>query len=702
MPMKTACTMLFFAIVSAAAANGSARADLPGRLDGIQTRLDAVGTKIPRVFAGMEESFQRERATLRLDLARRTLDFARRSLSRGASGDIDYALLAARDAELFLDYFAEEFSCRAKYPLAPGVEFVTLDMRDFGATGDGVTGNTAALRKALAAAKALNGRPCVLKFPAGKFLFDERMELPRNFVHVRTGDPVYMGPDQDTQFSVFGFENLVITGESPEKTKFVWGVYGLRGLSLVNCVNCTLRNVELSWRETPFVQGTILSVDRRNHSCVIRHDSGTLRPTDDRLYEPDRRPQICAQFRQVGDHFHESLVQNPFFDTKKRAVDLGDGTYRLFFDRTLCPLSIDWVHLDVGLKLVVPDRLNNLHAAGSPACSLCNFENVWVRNSREAGIMPAGGWMITAWKCRTFPKEKGLALSTNADSFFNWRGSHLSRCDFNHMNDDGCNSYSRGAFASAVRGDRTLLAVPQAGVRRAGDMVQVYRPTTGECLFTGRIAETRRENGRDVFVFDAPLPAGVRTQETQHAKDMDAEASRRLALGLDKNERSPDLLFLSHGAGVGFLCVSNHIADLRNVGVQMQCPNALVEGNLIERVHTGLQLSSLMQWNEGPAPYNVLYRGNIVRDVNVGFSSGIGTVGRNKATAAPFRAICLEDNRFEDARERALEVRDVADIAFVNNVFLRCRPVSVGNTRAVVSQGNLWDGKPFEVKVEGK
>lgn len=645
------------------------RKEVPGRLATAEARLREVKRKIPAAFAGMEGTFQFERLTRRAELAGRLLAFIGWQLEEVDDEALAYAMLGLRDFDLFTEYAEREFACRHVYPLAPGVEHEELNVRDFGAKGDGQTSDSDAFARALEAVRALKGRPCVLKVPAGSYRLARRMTFARPVKHPLTGEETGFAREEDTHLNVVALRNFVLSGEDPQTTELVFDDYDTRGLSFFCCENATLRNIQLRWARTPFSQTTVLEVNRAENWAIVRHDPGTLRP-DDACFRRTGISQICAQFDPKTHH--ENLVGNPFFDPRLGVDDLGEGRFRIRFDPTKCPLSTDWIKVEVGAKLILPDRKNNLHAAGCPRSALCNFENVWVRNSREAGIMPAGGWMITASRCRTFPYRDDLYLSTNADSFFNWRGSHLSGCFFHCMNDDGCNSYSRGALIAAVRPPDVLLVHGIAGRRRPGDLVQVIRPTDGRCMYLGRIREVGREKGEFLLRMETPVPTSLRTQETQHEKDMTAEQRTEIHHGVKAYENSPDILFLPHGAGFGYLCLNNDIGDLRNVGCQVQCPNTLVEGNRFSYVHTALELSSLLQWQEGTPPYDILYRNNVIEHVGTGFGCGVGLMRGHQCVCSPLRGIAIVSNRFDDVRGVPLRIRNARDVQVFGNTFTNC------------------------------
>ena len=237
-------------------------AEAPGRLASDHKRFAAAKRSIPTVFAGMEGTFQFERLMKRMELAGRLLAFVERQLGGKDDDSLAYAMLGLRDFDLFAEYVEKELECRREYPLATGVDHVELNVRDFGAKGDGKTSDSEAFAKALEAVRTLNGRPCVLKLPAGSYLLTKRMAFARPVKHPLTGEGMWFSREEDTHLNVVALRNFVLSGDDPSTTELVFGDYDTRGLSFFCCENSTLRNVQLRWARTPFSQTTVLEVNR--------------------------------------------------------------------------------------------------------------------------------------------------------------------------------------------------------------------------------------------------------------------------------------------------------------------------------------------------------------------------------------------------------------------------------------------------------
>lgn len=75
-------------------------------------------------------------------------------------------------------------------------------MTDFGAAGDGVTDDTAAVRAAIAATNCTAGAPCALYFPPGRYLLSSNFTITKNLVLLGAG------MDNTTLYFSKSFEDL--------------------------------------------------------------------------------------------------------------------------------------------------------------------------------------------------------------------------------------------------------------------------------------------------------------------------------------------------------------------------------------------------------------------------------------------------------------------------------------------------------------
>lgn len=624
--MKTGLSRISPLLLSATLTFGQG----PGFAEGLDWADEAaLLARIAHEFKGAEGTFQHERLVLRASACARLVSFLRLQRAHGDRDAMARCLVRLGEGDLmeFRRYFEEEFASWRDYPTAPGVKPVVLNVRDFGATGNGEADDAEAFARAVDAIRALGGAPSVLRIPPGTYLLKS---------------PSLVDGRRPFNLDASSLTNCIVEGASPESTALVFGTYNASGVSFDRAKNATLRNVHLYYAETPFSQTKVLSFDKAQRWAVVRHEPGTLKPTDARFRQGSQRTQCCGQFDADGKQLYGQA--NVFFSLQ--AEDLGDGLYRVHFAD-----HPSWRHVDVpvGSILVLPDRDNRYQAIRATDARLCNFENVWISNSRSGAFTVAGGWMITGWKCRVRPRAPNLVLSTNADAFFNSRGTHLAHCDFGHMNDDGANSFAPGRMIRSISEDRrSIVHAPGVRRRNPGDRVALIRPTDGRYLAVLEIASsTTRKDGEaecGVTTFTERIPDEVRSMDDLGMGGVTSAERQEIVRGFKSPSEFPDQVYFPMAQGVGYVVVDNDFHDLRNIAIQVQCPNAIIAGNRISRVAKAISMSCLTDWIEGPAPYNVSIRDNEISEVVDGIRTSFRLAQGASSAETPFRGIELANN----------------------------------------------------------
>ena len=613
-----------------------------------------------RVFAGAADTVQAVRSAARLEMAERLCGTIRKALAAGGTDGLCRAEVMVAELATFDRYFAEEFAAWMTYPLAPGVVALKLNVRDFGAKGDGVTDDVPAFAAAFAAVRAKGGAPSILEIPEGTYLL------------------LGKGADFMPHLVAVNLSNCVVRGAAPEKTRIVYGRYDGDGIDFKGGFNSTLCDVQVCWKDTPFVQGTVEAVDVKDGSLVLRHQAGTL-PPDDPRFGRAGHPNSCVQF-----DVEKRPIRVPVLWYDYRCENLGGGRYRMHFAPEYG--STKAMPVKPGATFVFPDRNNRIGALRARGSRFFTFENVWVLNSRAGAFVPGLSPWVTLHRCRIFPRAKDLALSTNADGFYCPNGAAILDCDFTNMNDDGCNSHGRGQLLlSATPANDGVVHTPFWLSLKPGDLLQAIRSMDGRYLGNLRLKSygTRWTGTRTLqtTTFEEPLPPDLSTYASLEIPEYTPLERRAIALGTKKAAKYPDQLHAPLALGTGFVCRGNRFANLRGVAIQIQCPSSLIESNTVDSVYRGIELSGLLHYQEGPPPYNVVIRGNAIRHANVGIKSAFMTANLPPAVTAPITDILLADNRLEDVAA-PFPLANMSDVVLAGNT-LDGRAVTTNDLRLV-------------------
>lgn len=317
-------------------------------------------------------SFQKRRFFKRLELVSNLVANTSFRFRRGTESDFGHAERALDDLDLFRRFQEKELELWKSYPENPAVKASVLNVRDFGAKGDGKTVENAAFERAFAAVRALNGRPAVLKVPAGDYLFETTAA---------------------SHLSLSGLTNFVLRGESPEKVRFLCGTYDAGCVQIDRCENVTAAGFQNRYLKPTFFQGDVVTADNERGFVEATLDPGTLVPTDPSwtnhyaiirgsLYRKDGRMDLDCP--------------NAAFEFD--ADDLGGGKYRIHFSTRFTKRRYGTLKTD--RKLVLPNRDNRFGAMVFRGAVCCNFENVWVRQSRAAAFAGGGSRRIRRPKGR--------------------------------------------------------------------------------------------------------------------------------------------------------------------------------------------------------------------------------------------------------------------------------------------------------------
>ena len=623
----------------------------PTELAAARRQLEEIAPEIERAFANAPAAIERERTLKRLEIARDLCGFIAECIAAGDASSLQFAERGLDDLRLLDGYFRDELELWPRNPLNPAVEPVVLNAADYGATGDGATPNGAAFARVFEAVRALGGKPCLVRVPAGIYRFTENFKSARWHL--------------DCQLLMEGLTNVAVVGESPAATHLVWGLYDSRGGVAEHCRNVTIKGFQVYWEKNPFSEGMVLSADPQEGSCVMEASPLAMTPDARSL-----RSALTSQFDADG---HICLDASfAWLDPKRPVEPLGGNRFKLYFNRTSHGES--WRKVSAGRTICIPDRNNNYHGFHAIAGAFVTFDSLWFRNSRAAAFSAYLTRHVCATRCRIFPRE-GCVLSTSADGFYTATGSYLAHSDFSRMHDDGNNSHSGGHYIHARIGADTLVFGASARLPRAGDLMLLVSPLDGRYIGNARIAEDAvRTNwngkaGLAMARFES-LPPDIATFDSLGMAALSKEEQQDIIFGRAKVARMPDHIYLPGPGGVASVVTDCRLASLRNVAIPVQAPLELVESNVVENVATGIHLCGLVQWMEGPPPYRTVVRGNVFRGCGTAIRSTFIMPNHGCAVVAPMRGCRIEGNRIEDSVGAAMDLKNLGHSKITGNTVI--------------------------------
>ena len=650
-------------------------ADMSGIADDIESTL----SQCPAAFAAAEDlaatrtGRERDAILTRVEIARslRLYIRARHSRDPGAKDKELLAWQGAMEMQSFFAYFnAERLRNEARRKQPPPVE---LNVRDFGAKGDGTADDGPAIRQALAAAKEKSPAPVVVRIPAGTYLVrpdtntpPEKVKFPSCRFYDADGkcriwqtERPWKSFGAGVHIACHGLANLTIQGETGTEIRFTDSTLG--GFGFWGCTETMVKDIAISYRDNPSTQGTILSVEKNPVSFVLKRDPGYPDPDEKRFLDAysnrftahEGKGQLFAR----GGTGRMGTVERLSADTFR---------FRPFEHMKNHPY---WLSRKAGERISVIARYSE-SARGCPVymllCSFSGAERVTVYDAPGQNfIFPASTamWLIDC-TVRVRPGSDDL-VSSNADGCMGsgMIGPYIAGCRFEDMEDDGINIGTTVTPIDTIAENR-LSCVPGPDGTAAFQVDGV----------TGLIKGFLRTNGKGRL--RAPLGKdAISTKMLGEAGKKDKKKWTRFNSWEGKaGEVKQDSLIHIPGT-VGAIVKDTSFRNLRGMGIQVHCADMLVENVDVTQVTgPGMNINPLFGWGMLFNVHNIIARNCRFRDVSTGFVVQPGCVQPGITLKQKMiQGIRLLNNTYELKNGRyAVAAENAQDVEVDENRFSLC------------------------------
>ena len=328
--------------------------------------------------------------------------------------------------------------------------------------------------------------------------------------------------------------------------------------------------------------------------------------------------------------------------------------------------------LKPGIVMVIPKRFNK-PALDITGGRFCTVENVTVLNSTGAAFTSANSVAPSFVNCTVKPR-KGEFLSTNADALFIWRpmeiGAFAKNCDFRNMSDDCFNTLAPGVALAEVRDGKLL---PNNTNRDAGTNLLLVSPYTGEIKMQTTVTRKGVAKFRDgvtgELTLKHPVPGNIITYAN---RNQDVATEKELSdhfRGVKKLRNEPDMFFEPNHCGLGTVLINYRAGNNRNNGITIQGSNVLIENCELENTGCGMNIGAMLNWKEGPAPYNITVRGAKFTECVLGVQCDYLSTQGKTLDIRSIREITVENSVFSKISAAALRINNVDGGVFKNLVF---------------------------------
>ena len=519
-----------------------------------------------------------------------------------------------------------------------------INVRDFGAIGDGAVDDSAALNKAVAALVAAP-KPAVLRFEAGRTY------------RVATGTG-YVIPIQNQEgIRIEGAGATLLLGAER------------RGVALRGCRDVVVQGLRVDYDPLPFAEALVTGVDQASRTLVARVDPGFAMPPSGGPTKTGGEQAYFAMLWNPGSH---ALLSTHYYVADLQPVPNEPRSVIVTADENF----IEWNFIQPGTtRITLPVRgIAHRHGAGEVITLDGNRDvlledvEIWSAPWFACGVQHNEG-TVTLRRVHVRPRPGTTRITSSWRDGLHVKGNRarllFEDCVLEGMNDDAFNIATMLSSATIVEGPRVRVQqnFPLCYVRwRAGDTLAAYAKQTGELLDHAQVLAVEEEARSN------------------------PDYAPAVKLTLDRAVPG-----LSQGDQVWAVEAANPDTTLRRCTIRMSC--RLQSRVTLEHCDVIGLLWFYGEQIEGPLP-----SGSVVRNSRLRLGRGnpeivVGCQGRLwnfPRPVAPGGTPPLADLLFEDNEiDGRFDLRHARNVRLINNRFVPERGrLTIGDCREVLLKGN--------------
>ena len=591
-------------------------------------------------------------AAKRLEILNRLITLFERYLSEGSKECMLRVWCARKEMENLAEYFHwEEKLMKEKNSLpAPKV----FSVKDFGAVGDGKNDDGPAIRKAIAAAQALNA-PATVFFPNGKYRIVPGKRNPPITFAGRYHNITKRRKVQDGHINILRPEHLTLQGE--KDVTLIMTDAAFSGIVIAAGYDTRLKDLSIDYDPLPYTQGKILKYEEEKDIVTVQIDPGYLPPDAPNIA---KAAMWRLSLRQPGKNIYHGSVF-PVLGCKaidKDIYEIKIGSFsKIRQKRGIIP----------GMLFDIKGRRDHFGsvAVADHFSSMTTIENVWIYSSPSVAFhfMSMATVMYNSGVKR-LPDSTRL-VSSNADgimcgSSITIVGPYVENCYFEFMGDDGLNSDSGTPKLTSIAEDGLTCRPMDAEV---GDSVYVIDGTTGEIK---AVANVIMKDGKKVF--SPRLPADLSTRESLRVSGKVKPGDISSAYQ-HKKGKYPDLIILGRTLFGGTAVVNTSYKNIRGLGLQITSPSVSVENCTFDTLTgAGIAATALMNWGMYFSTHNTVIRGNKIRKALIGVRACcIPPYSKGKIEICSLFDLLIENNVIGPDVRTPFIIRNTYDAVVRNN-----------------------------------